>query len=169
MTAIVIPVFVPLVIYLLFQEKVESGLAVDDNGQYYDSQNVSEPHFYYTICLNSGYREYFKNHLQDIIDVIGVENIDGFFMDIPLKVPCKCEHCTKWCKMIVKDAIDLLLGDKLVAHTGPSTMTTIFNRQTEKNRDVLHILHYITEKRSEDIYTIEYIIPLYNIDLKILT
>lgn len=70
-------------------------LAIDEDGQYINSQNVPEPHFYYTICLNSGYREYFKNHLQDIIDVVGVDNIDGFFMDILFKVECKCPHCVE--------------------------------------------------------------------------
>lgn len=68
-------------------------LAIGDNGAYISNQNVPEPHFYYTICLNSGYREYFKNHLQDIIDTVGMENIDGFFMDILFRVDCKCEKC----------------------------------------------------------------------------
>ncbi len=68
-------------------------LAVDADGEYIDTQGVPKPHFYYTICLNSGYREFFKDHLQDIIDVIGVDNIDGFFMDILFKADCNCEHC----------------------------------------------------------------------------
>ncbi|GMQ59092.1 hypothetical protein AN1V17_34890 [Vallitalea sediminicola] len=70
-------------------------LAVDEEGKYINSQNVPEPHFYNTICLNSGYREYFKNHIQDIIDVVGVSNIDGFFMDILFKVDCNCPKCVE--------------------------------------------------------------------------
>ena len=70
-------------------------LAIDEDGNHINSQNVPEPHFYYTICLNSGYRDYFKNHLQDIIDVVGKENIDGFFMDILFKVDCNCPICVE--------------------------------------------------------------------------
>lgn len=73
----------------------------------------------------------------------------------------------KWCKLMMKDAIELCVEDKLVCHNGPSTMTTALNHQEQDNRDILHILHYITEKRSEDIYTVEDIIPLYNIEFKV--
>ncbi len=68
-------------------------LAVDGEGNHINSQNVAEPHFYYTICLNSGYRKYFKDHLQDIIDSVGIERIDGFFMDILFKTDCNCPVC----------------------------------------------------------------------------
>lgn len=74
-------------------ENKPEWLAVDEKGAFINSQNVPEPHFYYTICLNSGYRQYFKDHLQDVIDVVGVDNIDGFFMDILFKVDCNCEKC----------------------------------------------------------------------------
>jgi predicted nucleic-acid-binding Zn-ribbon protein len=70
-------------------------LSVDEQGNYINTQNVEEPHFYHTICLNSGYREFFKEHLHDIMDVVGVENIDGFFMDILFQVDCCCDHCKK--------------------------------------------------------------------------
>ncbi|MFJ7933300.1 alpha-amylase family protein [Sporosarcina sp. NPDC096371] len=68
-------------------------LSIDENGEYINSQGVPAPHFYYTICLNSGYRQYLKEHLQDIIDVVGSERIDGFFLDILFKVDCHCENC----------------------------------------------------------------------------
>lgn len=70
-------------------------LAVDEDGNFINTQNVPEPHFYNTICLNSGYRQFFKDHLQDIMDVVGINNIDGFFMDILFQVDCNCEHCKK--------------------------------------------------------------------------
>lgn len=70
-------------------------LAVDENGEYIDTQHVPAPHFYHTICLNSGYREFFKEHLEDMIDVVGADNVDGIFMDILFQVDCKCEHCVK--------------------------------------------------------------------------
>ncbi len=70
-------------------------LSINEQGNYINTQNVEEPHFYHTICLNSGYRTFFKEHLHDIMDVIGVENIDGFFMDILFQVDCCCDHCKK--------------------------------------------------------------------------
>ena len=70
-------------------------LSVDENGEFIDTQGVPAPHFYHTICLNSGYRQFFKDQLQDMIEVIGVENLDGIFMDILFQVDCKCEHCVR--------------------------------------------------------------------------
>ncbi|WP_226035221.1 alpha-amylase family protein [Aquibacillus saliphilus] len=68
-------------------------LSIDESGKYINTQNVPEPHFYYTICLNSDYRTYFKEHLQDIIDVVEINNIDGFFLDILFEVDCHCDRC----------------------------------------------------------------------------
>lgn len=65
---------------------------------------------------------------------------------------------------MVKDALEYFIGEKLVKYEGPSTLNIQLNAQEEKNRDVLHILHYITEKRSEDIYTVEDKIPLYDLE-----
>ena len=45
-------------------------LALDDQGEFIDTQGVPAPHFYHTICLNSPYRAFFKEHLLDIIDVV---------------------------------------------------------------------------------------------------
>ncbi|WP_099352585.1 beta-galactosidase trimerization domain-containing protein [Fredinandcohnia onubensis] len=73
-------------------------LCVDENGEFINSQNVPSPHFYYTICLNSEYRQFFKEHLQDIIEVVRPENIDGFFLDILFKVDCHCSNCFKQMK-----------------------------------------------------------------------
>lgn len=73
---------------------------------------------------------------------------------------CYRKNAAAWCKAMVKDALELLLPDKMIAHDGPSTLQVTMNHQTKEDRDVLHLLHYITEKRSEDIYTIEDVIPL---------
>lgn len=78
-------------------------LAVDEDGEFINTQNVPAPHFYYTICLNSAYRQFFKEHLQDIIDVVGASNVDGFFMDILFPVDCNCDICKKKMKEIDMD------------------------------------------------------------------
>ncbi|MFP3156107.1 beta-galactosidase trimerization domain-containing protein [Lachnospiraceae bacterium ZAX-1] len=77
------------------------------------------------------------------------------------------KNAPRWCKLMVKDAIEYLMADKLVSHDGPSTLQMTLNHQEAENRDVLHVLHYITEKRSEDIFTLEDVIPLYSIKVKI--
>lgn len=74
-------------------------LAVDENKEYINSQGVPAPHFYYTICLNSGYRQYLKEHLQDLIDVVGSDRIDGLFLDILFKVDCHCDNCFREMKI----------------------------------------------------------------------
>ena len=70
---------------------------------------------------------------------------------------------------MVKDALEYFIGEKRVKYEGPSTLNIQLNAQEEKNRDVLHILHYITEKRSEDIYTVEAKIPLYDLEIQVNT
>ena len=68
-------------------------LCLDENNNFIDMQEIPEPHFYRAICLNSGYRGFFKEHLLDIIDVVGADRLDGIFMDIVVQVECNCEHC----------------------------------------------------------------------------
>ncbi|MGL5506715.1 MAG: beta-galactosidase trimerization domain-containing protein, partial [Paraclostridium sp.] len=77
------------------------------------------------------------------------------------------KNAAKWCKEIMKDAIENLLESKLVSHNGPSTILTTVQKDLDTKRHILHILHYITEKKSQDIYTIEDVIPLYNIEFKL--
>lgn len=77
------------------------------------------------------------------------------------------KNAARWCKLMVQDALEVLLEDKLVSHDGPSTLTTSLNTQKEYDRDILHLLHYVTEKRSEDIYTVEDAIPLYMVHMKV--
>lgn len=78
----------------IMKEKPE-WLCRDMQGHPVDMGGVPEPHFYYGICLNSGYRDFFKNHLEDIIDVVGEENLDGIFMDIVVEVECACDSCRR--------------------------------------------------------------------------
>lgn len=54
-----------------------------------------KPNFNDVLCLNSDYRHYLFDHVNDVIDSIGAENIDGFFFDIFFLVPCDCRHCQK--------------------------------------------------------------------------
>lgn len=70
-------------------------LCRDEKGEPINSQGVPEPHFYYTLCLNSDYRTYFKEHLVDMIESVTPDKLDGVFMDILFRTDCQCEHCQK--------------------------------------------------------------------------
>ena len=88
-----VPIYTTVQWDAYIMENYPEWLSIDENGEFINSQRVPAPHFYYTICLNSGYRQYFKDHLLDIIDVVDSDNIDGFFLDILFKVDCHCENC----------------------------------------------------------------------------
>lgn len=92
---IAVPIYTTVQWDSYIAKKHPEWLAVDENGDYINSQGIPEPHFYYTICLNSPYRTYFKEHLKDLIAVIGPDNIDGIFMDILFRTNCNCENCQK--------------------------------------------------------------------------
>ncbi len=70
-------------------------------------------------------------------------------------------------KRIVQICLDLLLPKRLVSSNLPSTAEVTLLRQDKCY--VLHILHYIPERRTPSLDIIEDIIPLYNVELKVRT
>ena len=72
-----------------------------------------------------------------------------------------------WCKKLISNAIDLLLGERIVRHDGPSTMTVSVLDQPEEGRTNLHILSYIPVRKSATIDIIEERTVLRNVTLKI--
>ena len=72
-----------------------------------------------------------------------------------------------WCKKIIINAIDILLGRRLIRHDGPSSLITTLNNQEEKSRYILHLLHYIPERRSQKIDVIEDRIPLHHLNVRL--
>ena len=77
------------------------------------------------------------------------------------------QNAPNWCKLLVHNAMRMLLGRTLVKHDGPSTLKVTLNEQAQFNRQVVHLLHYIPERRCQDMDIIEDIIPLYNVGLEI--
>ncbi|WP_273366966.1 alpha-amylase family protein [Alicyclobacillus herbarius] len=77
------------------------------------------------------------------------------------------KNAPRWVKQVFLDALNLVLPEPLVRHNGPSTMMITLNQQTDKNRDILHLLHYIPERRSKDIDVINDVIPLYDVAVSI--
>ena len=76
-------------------------------------------------------------------------------------------NAPSWCKRLIANAIDLLLGERTVRHDGPSTMTVSVLDQPEKQRTCLHILSYIPVRKSATIDIIEERTILRNVTLQV--
>ena len=72
-----------------------------------------------------------------------------------------------WCKQLVQGALELLLPDPLLTMSGPSTLLASINAQPAQSRKVVHLLHYVPERRAKEFDIIEDIIPLYNLQLSV--
>jgi len=77
------------------------------------------------------------------------------------------KHGLRAYKQLIINCLELLSPEKLIETNAPTTMHINLNYQQSQDRYVLHILHYIPERRCEVIDTIEDIIPLYNIELRV--
>lgn len=72
-----------------------------------------------------------------------------------------------WCKRLLCNALDLLLPEPLIRHNGPSTIRTTINEQPAQQRQVVHVLHFIPERRGEFFDVIEDVIPLYDVAVSV--
>jgi len=77
---------------------------------------------------------------------------------------CYREKGPKWLKTMCSNAIDLLI-DRIIIHKGPSTLKILINEFLDEKKWIIHLLHYIPEKRSEEIEIIEDVIPLYQVEM----
>ena len=77
-------------------------------------------------------------------------------------------NAPRWCKQLFLNALDLLLPEPLVRTDAPTTAMVSLNEQAAGNRWVLHLLHYIPERRGREIDTIEDVIPLHDISVSVL-
>ena len=67
-------------------------------------------------------------------------------------------------KELISHCIDELIGTRMIDTNLPSTAELLLQLQAEKNRKVLHILHYPVQKRSK-IEMIEDVLPLYDVEV----
>ena len=61
----------------------------------------------------------------------------------------------------------MLLPDPLLRHSGPTGMLTALNEQPEQGRLVLHLLHYVPERRGQDFDVIEDVLPVYDVAVSV--
>ena len=76
-------------------------------------------------------------------------------------------NAPNWCKRLIKNALDVLLPDRLIKHNGPSTLTVTVLDQPEKKRATVHVLSYIPVRKSATIDIIEERTPAYNVDIEV--
>jgi hypothetical protein len=76
-------------------------------------------------------------------------------------------NAPRWCKRLFLNALDVLLPEPLVRQDGPTTMQVTVNEQHRENRWVLHLLHYIPERRGQDFDVLEDVIPLHDVRLSV--
>lgn len=97
-----------------------------------------------------------------------VKNGDCIYFMHPLFSIYQSKH-PRWCREMMKDALEMLLPDPVLRHNGPTTMITTINEQETEKRYVMHALHYIPMKNCDDLYTIDDIIPLYHVKFSVKT
>lgn len=73
------------------------------------------------------------------------------------------DNAPRWCKQLVACAIDRLMPARSVRTSGPSTLIAALNHQPGRRRYVLHLLHYIPERRGTKFDTIEDVIALHDL------
>ncbi|HPA21179.1 MAG TPA: beta-galactosidase trimerization domain-containing protein [Verrucomicrobiae bacterium] len=78
-----------------------------------------------------------------------------------------CRNAPRWCRVLFLNALDLLLPEPLLRIDAPTTALATINVQAAENRWVLHLLHYIPERRGKDFDVIEDIIPLADIKVSV--
>ena len=73
----------------------------------------------------------------------------------------------RWCKTLFLNALEMLLPEPLVRHSGPTTVRVTLNDQPDQGRWVMHVLHYIPERRCTDFDIIEDVLPLYDLKFSV--
>ena len=72
-----------------------------------------------------------------------------------------------WCKKLVSNAVKMLLGEQMITHNGPSTLSVSVLSQPEKGRVNLHLLSYIPVRKSATIDIIEERTVVRNVKIKL--
>ncbi len=77
------------------------------------------------------------------------------------------QNAPRWCKQLLLNALDMLMPDPVLRHGGPSSLLTAVNEQADENRWVVHLLHYVPERRGQDFDVIEDVLPLYDVGVSL--
>ncbi|GIX06825.1 MAG: hypothetical protein KatS3mg115_1228 [Candidatus Poribacteria bacterium] len=79
------------------------------------------------------------------------------------------ENAPRWCRMLVLNALRRLLPQPLLQVNGPTTLIATLTAQETENRWIVHLLHYVPERRGSRFDVIEDVIPIYDIAVQVRT
>ena len=79
------------------------------------------------------------------------------------------ENAPRWCRRILLNALGLLIPEPLIRLEAPSTTIATLNEQKRENRWVVHLLHYIPERRGQAFDVIEDVIPIRRVRVSVRT
>lgn len=77
------------------------------------------------------------------------------------------KYGSAWIREMVKNAVDLLLPEKLVEVKGPKNLEAVLSDQPKEKREVLHLLYYIPQASAEKLEILEETVPLYEIPVSL--
>ena len=95
-----------------------------------------------------------------------VQNGNTIYFAHPLFTQYR-ENAPHWCKQLFLNALARVLLKPLIRHDSFSTLRLSLNEQTHEGRYVLHLLHYIPERRGKKFDTVENVIPVHAISMKL--
>ncbi|MCS7020075.1 MAG: beta-galactosidase trimerization domain-containing protein [Cytophagales bacterium] len=77
-------------------------------------------------------------------------------------------NAPRWCREMVLNALKILLPEPLVQlPNAPTATIAALNEQPSKSRYVLHLLHYVPERRGSDFDVIEDVLPVNNLTVSL--
>lgn len=77
------------------------------------------------------------------------------------------KNAPRWVKQLLVNALDILLPKPVVRLNAPSSALVSVNAQPRENRLVVHLLHYIPERRGQDFDVIEDVIPIFDVGVSV--
>ncbi len=144
--------------YMMYSKAIEVSAIHDEDIVY----NIIEPYFYRTQEHFCAHRQAPSSGQESSVAVL--KNNHCIYMAHPMFAIYK-EYAPPWVKQMILNAVDILLKDPILRHDGPPTLQTTVNDQNEYNRFVLHLLHYIPQRKARAIEVVDCKIPLYNIPI----
>jgi hypothetical protein len=78
-------------------------------------------------------------------------------------------NAPKWVRTLVVNAIRQLLPEPVLEIKAPSTTIAALNEQQTQNRWILHLLHYIPERRGTAFDVIQDVIPIHDVQIALRT
>ena len=76
-------------------------------------------------------------------------------------------NAPRWCKKLLLNALDILLPEPLIRLEAPTTTLAAVNEQSAEKRWIVHLLHYIPERRGQDFDVIEDVIPIFDVKVSV--